>query len=189
MTGVPPSTDWLPALVTLEQHGGDWPAYLEAVHRLFVRDFVASKPCFPGKRVALKRYPDPDGRGATFWHMVSEGKVETDRTPDLRRCERIGWPRPLIEELAAVLAGAGRVRCWCEDRKGAKRIIIAVADFSYVLVLDDRGDYVLPWTAYAVEREHQRQKLEKAWTAAKVLQKAGAAPWEDGPVTPATPGG
>lgn len=121
--------------------------------------------------------------------MVSEGKVEADRTPDLRRCERIGWPRPLIEELAAVLAGAGRVRCWCEDRKGAKRIIIAMADFSYALVLDDRGDYVLPWTAYAVERDHQRQKLEKAWTAAKALQKAGAAPWEDGPVTPATPGG
>ena len=36
--------------------------------------------------------------GQTFWHMISLGKVESERTPELRRCERVSWPRPLIEQ-------------------------------------------------------------------------------------------
>jgi hypothetical protein len=31
--------------------------------------------------------------------MIQEGRTEDERTPDLRRCERIRWPRPIIERL------------------------------------------------------------------------------------------
>lgn len=179
---------WLPGLIAFSTYDGDWNAYVEAVYAVFHRDFVVSKPRFPGKRVGLKRYPDPDGKGATFWHMVSEGRVEDERLPVLARCERIAWPRPMIDMLAALITGDDRVRCWRQDRGRAKRIAIALTDFSYLVVLDDRGDYVLPWTAYPIDRQHQRDKLQREWSHWRRHQKARAAPWEDGSVTPATPG-
>ncbi len=189
MTAVPTEpTGWLPPLLLLQEHGGDWPSYLAAVYNAFTQDFIADKPNFPGKRVGLKRYPLREDKEATFWHFVSEGSTEEERLPDLRRCERIAWPRPIIDELHALVRGNARVCCWTQKRRGAKRIVIALADFSYLVVLDDRGDFVLPWTAYLVEHHHQRDKLRREWNAAQSRQKAGAAPWEDGPVTPATPG-
>jgi hypothetical protein len=181
-------TAWLPAIITMEQHDGDWPAFLNAIYAAFHSDFITSKPTFPGKRLALKRFPEHEGKEATFWHMISEGKDESERTPDLRRCERIAWPRPMIDELAAVLQGSDRVLCWLQPRPNVRRIVIAVPDFSYVVVLDDRGDFVLPWTAFHVQYAHQQDKFRREWTAAQARQKAGAAPWEDGPVTPATHG-
>ena len=188
LMATPDPMAWLPALITLEQHCGDWPTFLNAIYTAFRRDFITSKPTFPGKRVALKRHPVREGKEATFWHMISEGKAEDERTPDFRRCERIAWPRAMIDELSAVLSGTGRVCCWVQLRKQAKRILIAPSDFSYVVILDDRGDYVLPWTAYSISYSHQRDKLSREWTVAQARQKAGPAPWEDGPVTPATHG-
>ena len=90
---------WLPPLVLLESFGGNWTEYIEEVYAQFKRDFVDSKPSFRGVRMGLKRYPMEQGKEGTFWHMTSEGKVEADRLPDLRRCERIGWPRTLIEKV------------------------------------------------------------------------------------------
>jgi hypothetical protein len=34
-------------------------------------------------------------------------------------------------------------------------------------VLEDRKEYVLPWTAYAVEGEHRKKKLEKEYLSSK----------------------
>jgi len=183
-----PANHWLPPLITLADHGGDWHGYLDAIYTRFIDDFVRRKPTFPGKLIGLNRHPVRDNKEATFWHFVSEGSVEEDRTPDFRRCERIAWPFPIIEALARCQQPDAPIRCWTQLRGKAKRILIALADFSYVVILDDRGDYVLPWTAYCVEHRHQREKCEREWTAAQARQKAGAAPWEDGPVTPATPG-
>ncbi|HLE63375.1 MAG TPA: hypothetical protein VI750_09555, partial [Pyrinomonadaceae bacterium] len=66
--------DWLPALVLLQDYGGDWDRYLEAIYAYFKRDFVDSRPAFRGTRLALKRHPVSQGKEATFWHMTSEGK-------------------------------------------------------------------------------------------------------------------
>src|SRR5579871_5756179 len=91
---------WLPELVTMEQHAHDFKAFLEAVYAIFSRDFLGSKPAFTGKRFAVKRHPLSEGKEATFWHLVSEADsngTEGGRTIDLRRCERIAWPKPIIE--------------------------------------------------------------------------------------------
>jgi hypothetical protein len=98
------------------------------------------------------------GKEATFWHIISEGEVESERLPDLRRCERIRWPRAIIDT-----SNFGFVKCWKTNRKGDERIALALEDFSYVVVLADRGEFVLLWTAYYVEQEHRRQKLRKEY--------------------------
>jgi|SRR5690625_1818806 len=150
------SINWLPQLVCLSDYQGDWDKYFQAIYSIFHSDFVASKPTFRGVRLRLKRHPEHDGKSATFWHMISEGRVEEERTPDLRRCERIAWPRPIIENSTDTA-----LKVWCEQRKGAKRIHIWLEDEGYLVVLDDRGKFILPWTAYYVERKHERAKLNR----------------------------
>jgi len=39
--------------------------------------------------------------------------------------------------------------------------VLALEDFSYVVILADRGEYVLLWTAYPVEYSSQKRKFEK----------------------------
>lgn len=153
--------EWLPALMLLADSGGDWQRYVEAIHAAFRADFITDHPEFEGRRCACKRHPMIDGKEATFWHLISEGSVEADRLPDLRRCERIRWPRAMIER------SPDQVRVWRSERPGDQRIVVALADFSYVVVLADRRDYVLLWTAYFVEHEHRRTKLRKECERAK----------------------
>jgi hypothetical protein len=157
---------WLPPLVFLEDCDGDWPTYEDVLYRWFRNDFVESTPQWPGKRVGLKRHPMSRGKEATFWHFIQEGKVEDDRTPDLRRCERIRWPRPIMEAFPRGVASSNaRIRYWRNRRGTETRFVLALPDFSYVVIVADRGEYVLPWTAYCVEREHQRQKLRREFEA------------------------
>lgn len=157
---------WLPDLVLFEECSGVWPKYVEVLHGYFVADFVRSKPRWPGKRVNLKRYPEYEGKSATFWHFISEGEDEAERVPDLRRCERIRWPRPMMDEFKEnPPTPDSRMVWWKEKRRGETRYVLCSLDFSYKVVVADRGEYVLPWTAYCVEREHERAKLQRKYEA------------------------
>lgn len=148
--------DWLPDLVCLQDYNGNWQRYFDEIYRLFCVDFVDGKPIFRGQRLGLKRYPEYNGKSATFWHMISEGSLEAEREPDLRRCERITWPRPHIEN-----DSASTVKIWAEKRGSDKRIHIWHEQAEYLVVLNKRKDYLLPWTAYTVERTHEKIKLNK----------------------------
>lgn len=97
------STDysWLPDLVL---NPGNWNEYRELIYGYFVQDFVASKPRFGNKKVGLKQHPVIRGKEATFWHFIQESEnssrppSEEERIPCFRRCERIRWPKPLMEQ-------------------------------------------------------------------------------------------
>ncbi len=156
------SFDWLPELYLLSSFGGDWDSYQEAVYRQFCKDFITSNPSYPGKRWAVKRNPQVKGKEATFWHLISKGESESERFPDMRRCERIAWPRAMISAIQS-----GKVKIWPNRRGKERRIAIALPDFSYVVILADRGDYILLWTAYVVETNHHRRKLEKEYEDAR----------------------
>ncbi len=158
---------WLPPLVCLEDYKGDWTKYIEAIYQYFVADFVKKETRFDDKRVGLKRYPLLEGKEATFWHMTSTGKVEVERNPDLRRCERIRWPRPVIEHHIEK-----EIKYWTNRHKGENRIVIWFFEWDYVVILADRNDYVILWTSYMVLYDHERRKLRKEYEDSK---KADAA--------------
>jgi len=150
------SIPWMPSLVLLADAGYDWNTYLDIVYQFFRKDFVESSPFYTGVPLKLKRYPLRDGREATFWHLVTEGDTESHRVPDEIRCERIRWPRPIIEHVPC-----SEIRCWHNRRGSEERIVLALADYSYVVILAMRSGYLLPWTAYSVERNHHRRKLQR----------------------------
>ena len=149
---------WLPSLVFFTDYEGDWNRYLDALYAWFTKDFIVSKPVFQGRRLGLKRYPMSQGMEVTFWHMISEGKNEDDRLPDFRRCERICWPKPVIEH-----DSDPAIKVWRNQRGSEERICLWLVQENYLVVLADRGDYILPWTAYLVEQPHQLRKLQKEY--------------------------
>jgi hypothetical protein len=168
---------WLPPLVLFQDSGGDWDRYVQLLYEWFSADFLQSKPPWPGKRVQLKRYPISQGKEATFWHMVSTGDNEADRIPDFRRCERIRWPRPFMEAFPARKPEPADVIVWWKsERRGESRYLLAPPDFTYLVVVADRGEYVLPWTHFVIDQPHRQNKLRKECAEYWATNKAGAAP-------------
>lgn len=152
--------EWLPPLVLLEAHGGNWATYEDALYEHFLDDFVRQVTYFRGHKIALKRHPLLKGKAATFWHITSEGDVENERIPDLRRCERIRWPKLLIEN-----CDEPGVKVWQEMRNNEPRIHIWLEDKDYIVVLAVRNGYYLLWTAFHILYPHQRQKFQKRFEA------------------------
>jgi hypothetical protein len=157
------SPNWLPPILAFDWN--DYNASLDRAYAIFLRDFGDSRrlPSFLGKRLAIKRHPELDGKSATFWHLITEGKNEQNRTPVSSRIERIGWPRAVIESAS----DSTRVCCWPVQRGGAKRWNLAIEDFTYLVVMDDRGDYALLWTAYAVDYENNRRRLSREYESSR----------------------
>jgi hypothetical protein len=154
------SPDWLPPLTLFTEYNGDWEAYLNAIYAYFKKDFIDNKPMFQGRRLGLKRHPLTKGKEATFWHMISEGLVEEKRIPDLRRCERIRWPKPVIEH-----SEDSGIKYWVSVKRNENRIHIWLEAEDYIVVLADRKGYLLPWTAFLVTKNHTRAKLRKEYEA------------------------
>ena len=166
---VPDEPDWLPELVLLEDYGGDWHTYVEAIYALFRAEYVEEAVQFQGLRVTVKRHPEISGKCATFWHLVSEGEIEAERLPDLRRCERILWTRSIIENSSGTY-----VKVWENTRRGGeRRICLWLEDTEYLVVLACRNGYYLLWTAYCVTQTRQKKRLEREYEA---WNKADAAP-------------
>jgi len=145
--------DWVPQLVTLNDHGGDWNVYIEIIYGFFKQDMLASRPSLDRKLVVSRRDPIYGGKEAGFWHCTSEGKVEDDRLPDLRRCERIRWLRAIIEHCDDT-----RVDRWTTDKRGGDRHYLWFNE-EYLISLGVRKKYWQLITAFCTEREHTRKKL------------------------------
>ena len=148
--------DWLPPLILMRDHASSWAVYVEAVYQFFRQDFYASPLLFRGTRVSCRRDPICQNKEAGFWHCTSEGRDEANRTPDLRRCERITWLRAIIEH-----AGSDdRIDVWHNTLRGEVRYYLWF-DEEYLIVLADRRKYFQLITAFTTEPEHTRRKLRR----------------------------
>ena len=152
----------VPPLVLLDDYDGIWEEYENALYDFFCEDFVRNRTHFRGSEIGVKRHPELKGKPATFWHITSTGVIENERTPDLRRCERIRWPKPMIEA-----CDEPEIKVWYELRGGERRIHIWLKDFDYVVVVAVRKGYHLLWTAFWIEYAHQRRGLQKRFEANK----------------------
>lgn len=148
----------LPDLVFMEDFGGNFDAYNEAVYAVFKQDFIKSRPTFNGTKLRLKKHPYVDGKEYTYYHFTHSGEIEIDRLPDFRRMERIPFPRPMIDN-----SNHTDLRVWRVKRGTKDRILILNEREQYLVVLEDRGDYILPWTAYYIEYPNKIRRLIKEY--------------------------
>ena len=151
----------LPEMILLEDYGGHYATYINAVYDIFYNDFIRDKTRFRGEVLKLKKLPIVNNRECTFYHMTHKGEDESDRKPDLRRCERLPWAKPIIEKCDEF-----KLKIWTQKRKGKDRLCIwleLVDEPDYFVVLDIRKNYKLIWTAFVIEYNHQKRKKEKEY--------------------------
>ncbi|MBU1044088.1 MAG: hypothetical protein KJ915_06785 [Candidatus Omnitrophica bacterium] len=165
---MPNDFDWLPDLVFYDTYA-DWDKYLDALYAFYKTDFLDSKPKFRDKDISVKRLPLYQDKESNFWHLIQEAyetKREEDRIPDFRRCERIRWPRPVIEnENNPVILVWENKRY---SRKGIEHnICLWLKEKEYLVILRKRKHYILLWTAYPVTNDHQKNKLQKEYDTYK----------------------
>jgi len=144
----------LPGLVYFEDYSGNFTLYNEAVYAVFRNDFVKHRPVFQNKRLALKAHPLIDGKEYTYYHFTHSGNIETERFPDIRRMERIGYPKPMIDFSDDI-----NLKVWRNKRGTSERILILHETERYLVVLEDRKNYILPWTAYFIEDDSRLRRL------------------------------
>jgi hypothetical protein len=145
-----------PALVPFTGFSGDWTAYEAELHRIFMAEIARGGIRFGGVPVSCRRLPEAAVRWASFWHLVQEGRVEDDRTPDLRRCDRIRWVRWLIENAAAHT----EIDQW-QNTRGTEVNTLLWYREEYLVVLAQRQGYWMLRTAYCTEKSGRIAQLRK----------------------------
>lgn len=156
-----------PNLIYLQDFNGDFNSYFNAVYRVFENDFVRTHPNFEGQKVAVKKYPEVDGIHRTFYHITHEGEDENNRLPDMRRMERIRFPRFVLNSYAH-----SEILIWKNRRGSDERILLFNESENYMVVLAERSEFFLFITAYHVEKEHRKLKLLKEYEAYKKAKTA-----------------
>jgi hypothetical protein len=138
--------DNLPDLIEFAEYGGVWPLYLEAIYQYYLDDVANANLTYHGLRIGCKRIPLYEGKGAGFWHAISEGETEETRKADLRRCERIRWIPHIITQAQD---GISSPVTWWKNKRGANTHVIFLHEKeSYVVILAERNGYYLLKTAY-----------------------------------------
>ena len=149
-----------PKLTTLKDYNGDYFTYEKIIYDLFSKDFIDKDIFFRGQKVSHKFMPSHKNMLGTFWHIVSNGSDEDNRTPNLRRYETIEYPAFIIEHC---VDKCPTILIWENERKKKKRILIYCTTLRYLVVLDKRSTYLLFWTAYPVDQSHTHKKLLKEY--------------------------
>lgn len=156
----------LPLKIYLDSYGGNYNSYIDAVYDVFEADFIKHKTCFGAYTLALKFNPLFQKRAYTFYHMTHKGEIETERIPDLRRCECMPWASPTIENVET-----WNLKFWRQTRQYSKnRVCICLEnkdDVDYFVILEVRSNYVLLWTAFVGEQKHETRKKLKEYEAWK----------------------
>ncbi len=150
----------LPEIIEMNDFGGDFHSYNEAVYEIFKKDFVLNKPRFNGKRLGLKAHPIVDGKEYTYYHFTHSGNIENNRIPDFRRMERMGYPKPMIDK-----SKCKTLKVWRNKRGTKDRILILHEEEKYLVILDDRKGFILPWTAYYIENNSRLKRYLQEYKA------------------------
>ena len=164
------SPTWLPARLDRASFSDDTALEL-AAWATFQQDFK-TVPQFRSEKVHVNRRPHParSDRGRTYWHAVTKGRSESERTtPVTDRLERIPWTRPVIENEACPYSS---IKVWSNRRKGSPRICIWFDRVNYLIVLKPlrRANYLLI-TTYSPQ---SRRRLQLHREFANWKKKRGA---------------
>jgi hypothetical protein len=68
------------------------------------------------------------------------------------------WRLPIIEHDAN-----SSIKIWRNQRSKKEWVCLWLVQENHLLILADRGEYILPWTAYLVKQPHQQRKLQKEY--------------------------
>lgn len=153
----------------------DWIIYENKLYSIFKNDFINNRITFNNKIVQIRKHPFVYDKEQTFFHITSKNfsfnDDPNDREPDLRRCERIHWIRPLIELSSNIVCGKNCLKIWPEEIRGKTRTNILNEQDRFMVVLEEREDYVLLVTAFYINQNHTLRKKLKSYDNYLKMQK------------------
>lgn len=156
-----------PYLIELSNYDGDFKNYFKAVYTIFENDFIKTQPRYDGLKVAVRKYPEVEGLHRTFYHITHKGEDENNRQPDIRRMERICFPKFVIDNYTHI-----EILIWKNKRGKDERIVLFNKVESYIVILTGRKNYYIFITAYLVETEHRKRSLLKEYETYKKAKTA-----------------
>jgi len=156
-----------PDLLLLEDFKGNFQEFLSSVYSVFENNFIKNQPRYEGQKVAVRRYPEMDGLHRTFYHITHEGEDEANRQPDIRRMERIRYPKFAIQQNLHP-----EILIWKNRRRKDERILFFNESKNYIVVLTERNEFYLFITAYLVDTAHRKRSLIKEYEAYKKAKTA-----------------
>ena len=152
-------TDPLPDLFELSAFGGDYQAYEDALFYVYLNRIVRGGLRFRGLPVKTRRTPEYKGKGAGFWHLLTEGRVEEQRTPDFRRCERLPWVPWVIRHADDP---DDTIRVWTNKRGSNTNVVLWLWEEDYAVILSERRGFYLLVSAYTL-RSRRIDDFEREW--------------------------
>ncbi len=138
---------------------GDWSAYKEALYSVFKRDFIDNRPIFRGLPVDIIHQQTLEGKERSFWHIISQGKDDSERTLDPDRCANLPRVKSLIEDDG----NCDEYRLWVKwhDKSKKDRYYVWCKSIAYLVVLEYRNNHFKLITAYNVMpnkvREYEKE--------------------------------
>lgn len=164
--------EWLPNMIKVNPWS-DQKTYDE-LYRVFCRDIRNYDLRYFGNKVRFF-YGLEDGKEKIFWHLTSrqQDKIprrkmkfhktnqdKPERLPDLRRCERLNWIKPIIEHPTD-----GEVLSWdYEEGNSNIRTYVWIKNFDFVVIMKKmpNGKRMLI-TSFYVDKEYKRNDFERKY--------------------------
>ncbi|OAI14424.1 hypothetical protein A1507_15410 [Methylomonas koyamae] len=136
---------------------GDWSSYEDDLYRTYLSGIVNANLSFNGLPIKCQYRPSSKNKHFGFWHVISEGNVEDDRLPDLRRCERIRWIAYLI-----AYAGTDTEISWWENKRGSNtHVVIWHERENFAVILAKRSDFYLLKSAYCAQSHRKKMFIKE----------------------------
>lgn len=137
-------TEGIKQLPPILVYPNDWEAYEASLYDIFLNTLINNQPSFQGLLVSIRRSPEYKEKHFAFWHLISEGEKEEERTPDFRRCERLAWVAWIIENGEK----HPEISFWENIRGSSTHVVIWHERENFTVVLAKRNGYFLLKTAY-----------------------------------------
>ena len=165
---------WLPPMAVVSP----WTeGTYDMLYGIFRRDFVTTRPRYCGREVW--HFPEmEDGKEALFWHLTSREvkpkavprrmrrvlpmpAEEPGRYPDLRRCERLPWVRPMIEN-----SQSEGVLAWDYlEGSSSTHTYVWLRELGFVTIMKKYADGARRLvTSFYVDKDYKRRDFERKYS-------------------------
>lgn len=165
---------WLPELITLDDFNGEWSSYESYLYDIFSKHFLETNPIFNGKIVRPRQHPMHNGKYESYFHITSGHYKEVEeRVPDFRRCERIKWPKAMIENSKCnCIDNCDNYLIWKKKYKNKFRYSLLLKNEKYLVILEERPKYYILISAFPLTYAHAYHDQIEYYKKAKETENA-----------------
>lgn len=144
----------------------DYNKYLEYenhIYQIFIDEYVNSSNTFLGKRLGVRKDPKLNNRYNGFVHYICGHDM---KYPDFNRCSRIKWGKRIIDLIAADIDNTKKynMKIYLKDKK----YHILLEKERFLIVIEDKRDYMMLITAVYLDHNHSLRKKQKDYKDYKV---------------------